>query len=114
MTPTEFRNLALELPEAVASSHFGHPDFRLRGKIFATLGAPDESYAMVKLTPAQQRQLVAAEPDVFHAVKGGWGTRGATNVVLGFATADFLRSVLVMAWKNVAPKGLIKEYFVNE
>ena len=76
MTAEAFRRLALSLPEATEGSHMGHPDFRVGGKIFATLAAPDPSFAMVKLTPDQQEALVSAEPAVFVPVKGGWGLKG--------------------------------------
>lgn len=82
MTENEFRNLALCLPEAVESSHVDHPDFRVRRKVFATLGYPTEEWGMVKLTPEQQALFVRIEPKVFKPVKGGWGLRGATNVNL--------------------------------
>ncbi len=114
MTADQFRRLALELPEAVESSHMGHPDFRVRGKIFATLSAPDETWGMVKLTPKQQRQRVRTEPDVFRPVRGSWGRQGCTNVLLAFATDAGLRSALTEAWRNVAPKGLAKEYGIDE
>jgi hypothetical protein len=76
MTPAGFRRLALALPETSEVGHMGHPDFRVGGKIFATLGYPDGGWGMVKLTPDQQEALVSAEPSVFAPVKGGWG-RGA-------------------------------------
>lgn len=106
MTPDGFRKLALALPEAEESAHMGHPDFRVRGKIFATLGAPDASFGMVKLTPEQQEGFVDFAPKVFVPVKGGWGLRGATNVRLGAATAATLRPALEVAWRNVAPPAL--------
>jgi hypothetical protein len=109
MTANKFRRMALGLPEASESAHMNHPDFRVRGKIFATLG-PGETWGMVKLTPEQQGQFVRAEPDVFAPVKGGWGRRGATHVHLALATDETLRPALVAAWRNVAPKGLVEEY----
>jgi hypothetical protein len=108
VTPDGFRKLALELPEAEESAHMGHPDFRVRGKIFATLGAPDASFGMVKLTPEQQEGVIDASPDVFVPVKGGWGRGGATNVRLAAATAATLRPALQLAWRNVAPPALLK------
>jgi hypothetical protein len=114
MTTDDFRRLALELPEAEESAHMNHPDFRVRGKIFATLAAPDEAWGMVKLTPEQQRQFIKAAPKVFVPVKGGWGQRGATNVHLATATAAALLPALVAAWRNVAPKKLIKEHGMEE
>ena len=62
LTPDDFRKMALTLPEAIESAHMGHPDFRVRGKIFATLGYPSDTWGMVKLTPEQQRLFVEAEP----------------------------------------------------
>jgi hypothetical protein len=70
MTSDQFRRLALSFPEASESAHMGHPDFRAGGRIFATLGYPDDGWAMVKLTPEQQEELVRTEPDVFVPVKG--------------------------------------------
>ena len=92
----------------------GHPDFRLRKKIFATLGYPDENWGMVKLTPEQQALFVQAEPEVFVPAAGAWGGRGATTVHLVSATKDMLRPALVAAWRNVAPKRLAQEYEAEE
>lgn len=106
MTADAFRRLALSLPEAIESSHMGHPDFRVGGKIFATLGAPDPSFAMVKLTPDQQEAFVSAEPAVFVPVKGGWGLKGATNLRLRPAKAKSVKVALATAWRNTAPPRL--------
>jgi hypothetical protein len=106
MTPAGFRRLALALPETSEVGHMGHPDFRVGGKIFATLGYPDDGWGMVKLTPDQQEALVSAEPSVFVPVEGGWGRGGATNVRLGAARAASLRLALATAWRNVAPRAL--------
>src|SRR5262245_61013859 len=108
MTATDFRTLALSLPEAVEAAHMGHPDFRVRGKIFATLG-PKEAWGMVKLTPDQQALFVRTEPTVFEAVAGGWGRKGATYVHLEAATEPAVRQALVAAWRNTAPKRLAEE-----
>lgn len=114
MTVDTFRSLALGLPEAVESSHMGHPDFRVRGKIFATLMYPDDGHGMVKLTPEQQRRVIAAAPDVFAPVKGGWGRRGCTQVRLAAATEDIVRPALGTAWRNIAPKRLAEQHDVGE
>lgn len=106
MTADAFRRLALSLPEATEGSHMGHPDFRVAGKIFATLAAPDPSFAMVKLLPDQQEAFVSAEPEVFVPVKGGWGLKGATNVRLRPARAKSVRVALAAAWRNTAPPKL--------
>ena len=73
MTPTQFRKLALTLPQTEESAHMGHPDFRVSGKIFASLG-PDEDWAMVKLTPSQQSTFLRLEQS-FEAFPGAWGKR---------------------------------------
>jgi len=106
MTRDGFRRLALSMPEASESAHMGHPDFRVRGRIFATLGYPDEKWGMVKLTPEQQEAFVTAEPAVFVPVKGGWGRQGATTVRLRPAKTGTLRVALAAAWRNVAPRKL--------
>jgi len=84
MTANDFRSLALSFPEASEEAHMGHPDFRVGGKIFATLG-PNEDWGMVKLTPTQQTSVIDAEPDVYHPASGAWGRRGCTIVRLGDA-----------------------------
>ena len=107
MTVEAFRRMALALPEAAEQGHMGHPDFRVKGKIFATLGYPDERWAMVKLTPEQQRAFMESAPEVFLPVKGGWGLKGATNVRLAEATRRALGPALATAWRNVAPPALV-------
>ena len=108
MTPNEFRELALSFPEAIESAHMHHPDFRVGGKIFATLGYPDEDSAMVKLSPDEQKEFVRSRPGVFTTVKGAWGRQGATNIDLPAATIKIVREALTAAWRNTAPKRLSK------
>jgi len=108
MTPNEFRELALSLPEAIESAHMRHPDFRVGGKIFATLGYPDENSAMVKLSADDQKEFVRTSPGVFTPVKGAWGRQGATTVYLPAATTSIVRESLTAAWRNIAPKRLSK------
>jgi hypothetical protein len=103
MTIDAFRRLALSMPEASEVGHMGHPDFRIGGRIFATLGYPDKDWAMVNLTPDQQEAFVSAEPDVFAPVKGGWGLKGATNVRLKAARVGSVRVALATACRNLAP-----------
>src|SRR5271166_3475584 len=98
MTSENFRRMALSFPETAESAHMAHPDFRVKGKIFATLGYPNEEWGMVKLTPEQQAMFVKAEPAVFVPVKGGWGLRGGTNVRLGAVKKDSLHRALAAAW----------------
>jgi len=109
VTVAGFRRMALSLPGVSEHSHRDHPDFRVSGKIFATLGYPDVSWGMIKLTPAQQKPLVALHPKVFGAVSGGWGLRGATNVRLRYATARILLPAMRQAWQNSASRRLQKD-----
>jgi hypothetical protein len=106
MTPSEFRELALSFPEAIESAHMHHPDFRVGGKIFATLGYPDEHSAMVKLSAEDQREFVRSNTGVFTPVKGAWGRQGATNINLPGATIYIVRKALTAAWRKTAPKRL--------
>jgi len=110
VTANEFRQLALTLPEVAEQAHMNHPDFRVRGKIFATLGYPEDDWGMVKLTPEQQALFVRSEPNVFQPVKGGWGKRGCTNVCLPKASAASVRQALAAAWRNTAPKRLAQQF----
>jgi hypothetical protein len=79
-----------------------HPDFRVAGKIFASLGAPDESWGMVKLTPEQQREFIQKEPKIFKTCSGAWGRAGSTNVYLPAAKFRIVGAALDAAAKNVA------------
>lgn len=105
LTADDFRRMALIFPETEERAHMGHPDFRVCGKIFATLWYPDQLWAMVKLTPEQQEEFVHAAPSVFFPVKGGSGRRGATSVNLKSAKKATVRRALATAWRNAAPKG---------
>jgi hypothetical protein len=110
MTPAAFRRIALSLPEATESSHFGTPDFRVNKKIFATLGEHESGTGVVKLTPEQQEILVQAEPKVFEPVAGTWGRRGWTTVHIAAANEVTLRSAITSAWLIVAPKKLAADF----
>jgi len=109
MKDGEFRRLALAFPGATEGAHMGHPDFRVGGKIFATLW-PREGWAMVRLTPDEQEAFVQAAPDVFSPVKGEWGRRGATSVRLEAATKTVARDGLAAAWRARAPKRMVREF----
>ena len=104
MSVARFRKIALSLPGSIEGAHHGTTDFRVKKRIFATLGYPDRDWGMVKLTVEQQTVLVEAEPEIFRPVPGGWGKGGATNVRLAAADATTLKSALTMAWKNIAEK----------
>lgn len=108
MTANDFRKLALALPETEERQHMDHPDFRVAGKIFATLGYPDKTHAMVKLSPEDQHYFSKDFPEAFIPVKGAWGRLGATSVVLKAARRDALVKALQAAWRNTAPKRLLK------
>ena len=108
MAPNHFRELALSFPEAVESAHMRHPDFRAGRKIFATLGYPDEDWAMVKLARDAQKEFARGDPAVFKPVKGVWGRQGNTNVYLPEATIETVRKALTAAWRNTAPKRLLR------
>lgn len=84
----------------------GHPDFRVAGRIFATLGYPKSGWAMVKLTPEQQQLFTRSRPGAFTPVRGGWGRGGATNVRLRLAGRAAVREALAIAWRNRAPSRL--------
>jgi hypothetical protein len=83
-----------------------HPDFRVGGKVFATLGYPDKFFGMVRLSPKQQAMFVKEEPGAFIPIKGAWGRKGATNVYLKVVSAAMLRKALEAAWTHTAPKQL--------
>jgi hypothetical protein len=103
-----FRRVALALPEATEGAHHGHPDFRVRGRIFATLH-PDGAVGVVMLTPSQQAARMAGTPGVFTPAAGAWGARGCTQVLLRAVKAALLRAVLQEAWRNKAPAALGKD-----
>lgn len=100
MTTEDFRRLALALPGAIESAHMRHPDFRVNGKIFATLDYPDEHWGMVKLSPEEQHSFAQTEPDAFMPVNGAWGRRGCTNVRLQAVKPMVLEEALRLAWKR--------------
>ena len=99
MTSASFRKLALALPGAEERAHMNHPDFRVGGRIFATMGYPDRGRAMVALTPEDQVAFVAMKLEVFVPVKGKWGEQGATSVVLRRATVPAVRAALAAAYE---------------
>lgn len=106
MKADDFRALALALPEATEGEHMDHPDFRVRGKIFATLW-PDGKTAVVMLTPEQQASFADSDPDAFQPAKGGWGRSGSTQVTLSCAPKARVKAALAAAWRNKAPQALI-------
>ncbi len=107
MTAASFRRIALRLPEAVEGSHFGNADFRVGGKIFATLSLVSEGYGVLLLTPEQQAGMVEDAPEIFSPVPGGWGRKGLTRVLLKKVAPDILEAALRTAWLRRAPKRLL-------
>ena len=99
MTAEEFREIALSFPETVEASHMNHPDFRVRGKIFATLGYPNADWGVVGLTPEEQARVCKAEADVFTPVNGAWGRAGSTRVLLRIAHKESVRAAMGIAWQ---------------
>jgi len=108
LTANDFRRLALALPETAEHAHMDHPDFRVCGKIFATLGYPGKGWGMVKLTPEQQHYFAKDYPEVFIPSKGAWGRQGSTTVHLKSVDKETLKKAISAAWLNVAPKRLSK------
>lgn len=99
MTIADFRRIALSLEGAEESAHMGSPDFRVGGRIFATLAAQAQGYGNLMLSPEVQAEFVAEAPDIFVPVAGGWGRRGITHVRLSQANEDLLRGALERAWR---------------
>jgi hypothetical protein len=108
MTAADFRRLALALPETREAEHMDHPDFRVGGKIFATLAYPSRAWGMVKLDPAHQKRLFAIDADTYVPAPGVWGRRGATLVRLRTAHKSEIERALFIAWSNTAPKRLVR------
>jgi hypothetical protein len=99
MNAKDFRRIALSLEGAEEGSHHGQADFRVGGKIFATLAAEKQGYGNLMLTPEQQAIFVEELPEVFLPVHGGWGRNGATHVRLAVVNEDVLEGALRTAWK---------------
>jgi hypothetical protein len=101
MTAEGFRAAALKVPGVVEATHMNHPDFRVNGKIFASLGYPDDDWGMVKLTSAQQRAFMKEAREMFSPCAGAWGKAGATSVHLASAKKRILSKALRAAAQNI-------------
>jgi hypothetical protein len=99
MNSADFRRIALSLPGAEEGSHMGACDFRVGGRIFATLASEKQGYGNLMLTPELQADFVAEQPDMFLPVAGGWGRTGATHIRLAVTNEDVLAGALRTAWK---------------
>jgi hypothetical protein len=106
MTGADFRRIALSMPEAVEGAHFGNPDFRVGGKIFATLALEKQGFGVLLLSPEQQSGMVEDAPELFSPVPGGWGRKGSTRVLLAKVPLAILEAALRTAWQKRAPKRL--------
>src|ERR1700732_4520350 len=99
MHAADFRRIALSLEGAEEGSHMGAPDFRVGGRIFATLASQDQGYGNLMLTPELQADFVGELPEVFLPIRGGWGRLGMTHIRLAEASEDVLAGALRTAWK---------------
>ena len=104
MTQDDFRRLALSLPDTAEAEHMHHPDFRVAGKIFATLAYPSDDLGMVKLTPEQQHEFLQRDGSAFVPVPGAWGRQGCTHERLRSAKKTIVREAMQLAWRNAAEK----------
>ena len=100
MTPNDFRRIALSLPGAEEGSHMGAADFRVGGRIFATLASQHLGYGNLMLTPEQQAAFIGELPTVFLPIHGGWGRMGMTHIRLTEASEDVMEGALRTAWKS--------------
>jgi len=108
MNAKDFRRIALSFDGAEEGSHMGHADFRVEGRIFATLASQDQGYGNLMLTLDQQKVFVEELPEVFLPIAGGWGRMGMTHIRLAQATEDVLRGALQVAWKRRVDKNAKK------
>jgi len=99
MTVADFRRIALSFEGAEESSHMGSPDFRVGGRIYATLASQKQGYGNLQLTLEQQAEFVNEAPEIFVPIAGGWGRMGMTHIVLAKANEDVLRGALEVAWR---------------
>jgi YjbR len=106
MKVADFRRIALSFEGAEEGSHMGAVDFRVGGRIFATLASQKDGYGNLMLTPEQQAEFVRELPEVFLPVHGGWGRMGATHIVLANASEDLLTGALRTAWTNRVGKNM--------
>jgi hypothetical protein len=99
MIAADFRRIALSLDGAEEGSHMGQADFRVGGRIFATLASAKQGFGNLMLTPELQAAFIGERPDVFLPIPGGWGKNGATHIRLAEADEDLLAGALQSAWK---------------
>src|ERR1039458_8494636 len=107
MKASDFRRIALSMEGAEEGSHMGAVDFRVGGRIFATLASVKEGYGNLMLTPEIQAEFLRERPDLFLPIHGGWGRNGATHIRLAAADEESLRGALRAAWKLRAEKNRV-------
>jgi len=98
LTFRDFRRIALGMADAIERAHMGHPDFRVNGRIFATLHH-DMKIGMVKVTPDRQAALMREHPAAFSPEAGAWGRSGCTRVRIDAVDEDTLGEALTFAWQ---------------
>ena len=111
MKASGFRRIALGMKDATEGAHMNHPDFRVHGRIFATLH-PDKTRGMVKLSPEQQQEFIARDGSAFAPENGAWGRQGCTAVRLDAVDAETLGEAMTLAWQNIArlePRAVAKK-----
>jgi hypothetical protein len=99
ITVEDFRRIALSMEGAEEGSHMGAADFRVGGRIFATLASRHLGYGNLMLTVEHQAGFVEEAPEIFLPIAGGWGRMGATHIRLQEANEDMLAGALRVAWK---------------
>jgi hypothetical protein len=104
MTAEDFRRIALSMEGAEEGSHMGAVDFRVGGRIFATLASVGVGYGNLMLSPEQQSAFIEEQPELYLPIAGGWGRMGMTHIRLAVANEDALRGALLAAWKNRVAK----------
>jgi hypothetical protein len=107
MNGNDFRRIALGMDGAVERSHMNHPDFRVNGRIFATLDH-DETRGMVKLSPEEQAQFVRAYPEIFVPAAGAWGRQGCTLVAVADVDENVLGESVTLAWQAAVRASVAK------
>lgn len=107
LTARDVRRIAVGMKDAVEGAHMGHPDFRVNGRVFASLH-DDDQFAMVKLTPEQQASFIGEHPGTFSPEAGAWGLQGCTRVRLASVEEETLGEALTLAWQNTAAKRAAK------
>ena len=108
MDAAGFRRIALAMQGAIEGSHMAHPDFRVNGRIFATIH-PDNVRGMVQLTPDEQQAVMHAHPKAFEPASGAWGRGGSTMVRLEAVDTETLGEAMTLAWQNAIRKGATKK-----